>query len=90
MNVKGVHGMVLGVLTSHPGRKLCTSWVRWVWARGWEFWTKRGVKSRAGTQEHCVKVPVRWKNGLKAKELLLGMATDRGGKAQEVRTSAQD
>lgn len=43
MNVKGVQGMVLDVLTSHLGWKLCTSWVRWVWGRGWELWTKRGV-----------------------------------------------
>lgn len=51
---------------------------------------ERSVKSRAGTQEPCVKVTVRSKAGLKAKELLLGVVIDRGGKAQEVRTSAQN
>lgn len=51
---------------------------------------ERSVKSRAGTQEPCVKVTVRSKAGLKAKELLLGVVIDRGRKAQEVRTSAQN
>lgn len=32
----------------------------------------------------------RSKAGLQAKELLLGVVIDRGGKAQEVRTSAQN